>query len=301
VADPVAAGAATVAEVIDRVVAQLVPRGDLADPRREARWLVADLLARPRTWPAAHPTARLEAAQVARIEAAAARLAGGEPLAYVVGQAGFRHLTLAVDGRVLIPRPETEQLVDLVLERLEPAPGAVVADVGTGSGAIALALASERPTLGEVVATDVSTDALAVAAANLARMGDGPRAPVTLRAGAGLAPLAPWGGRLAAIVSNPPYIPTGAVAALPDAVRRWEPPVALQAGPDGLAVARGLIMGAPGLLAPGGWLALELDSTHLEQAAGIAQATGGYLSVSVVRDLFGRDRFLLAQRRAVSS
>jgi release factor glutamine methyltransferase len=203
---------------------------------------------------------------------------------------------LAVDERALIPRQETEELVGAVLEwAAAGAPGGVAVDVGTGSGAIALALATEGR-FDRVVATDVSLGALAVAAANVARLGAAARAPIELRHGSLLAPVADLRARV--IVSNPPYVAYDEAAALPRSVRDWEPPVALFSGAGGMRATARIIGGAAPLLEPGGLLALEVDSRRASLAAELAMADGRYADVGVRLDLSGRERILLATRKA---
>lgn len=225
-------------------------------------------------------------------EALVERVIAGEPLAYVVGTAGFRSLEVAVDRRVLIPRPETEGLVALVLEwghrTFGDATWGVAADVGTGSGCIALSLAVEGR-FERIVATDVSGDALALAAANRDRVR--PIIPVELRRGAFLAPLA--GERCTAIVSNPPYVAEAEFAALPPAVREHEPREALVSPEHGGYHARRLLEDARDHLVPGGVLALEIDARRAPAVVAHARAAG-WRNVAVHRDLFGRDRYLLA-------
>src|SRR5215213_6844779 len=210
----------------------------------------------------------------------AARRREREPVAYILGRKGFRSIELAVDPRVLIPRPETEHLVDAVLDLPE---GARVCDVGTGSGAIALALKSERPDLA-VVATDASEEALAVARANAARL----ELDVELHHGDLLADVA---GPLDAIVCNPPYVEDGAELA-PEIVR-YEPALALRAGPDGLDVIRRLVPAVG---------ATAASLVALEVGAGQAGAVGemmrdaGFGSVDVVRDLAGIERVVVGRR-----
>src|SRR5690349_25068832 len=170
--------------------------------RDEARDIVAAVLDVPRFWPSANKGALIDATAVEEARQAAAARARGAPFAYAVGRAAFRHLTLAVDDRVLIPRQETEVLVDLVMQAEPNARGTVI-DVGTGSGAIALALATEAD-FDLVIATDVSRDALAVAEQNAAYLRDELRSPVEFMIGSLLAPVA--NVRARAIVSNPPYI-----------------------------------------------------------------------------------------------
>jgi release factor glutamine methyltransferase len=216
---------------------------------------------------------------------AARRRAAGEPLAHVTGRAGFRYLTLVCDRRALIPRPETEGLVELVLAR---APTGRLADVGTGSGCIALSLASEGG-YEQVIGIDISADALNLARENRARTG----ARVALVRGDLCAPLA--AGSLDALVSNPPYLTAAEHAALDESVRAWEPALALSGGADGLAVVSRLLEAGRTVLRPGGWLALEIDCAR---AAHCAQRAGalGWSDVAIHADLFGRERYLLARR-----
>jgi release factor glutamine methyltransferase len=245
-----------------------------------------------------------------RLLDAARRRASGMPQAYAVGRANFRGHWLAVDERVLIPRPETEGLVDIVIEwariadvglRISPAHPAirdpqsaprlpVVADIGTGSGAIAIALALEAPIAG-VIATDVSADALNVALENAASTGT--RERIAFRRGPLLAPL--LGDVVDAIVSNPPYVSTRECDELAPAVKDYEPRLALDGGADGLAVIRRLVAEAPAALVPGGLLALEVDARRAEQTAALV-GDGGFAGVTVKDDLFGRPRYVIARR-----
>ncbi len=232
--------------------------------------------------------------QLQQLRGAAGRRVLGEPLAYCVGRIGFRHLVLSVDRRVLIPRPETEIVVEEALRVAAGTPGGIAIDIGTGSGAIALALATEGR-FDQMIATDLSADALAVATENAERVA--PSTPLEFRHGADLAPLAdlkPAGRSARVIVSNPPYIAYSEAAALPASVREWEPPVALFADHDGMARYEALIAGAPAILEPGGWLVLELDTTRAVRTADLAR-TAGYDEVRLVKDLAGRDRVLVAR------
>ncbi len=222
------------------------------------------------------------------------RVVAGEPLAYVVGTTGFRTLDLVVDHRVLIPRPETEGLVDLVLgwagrHRTTAAWGAA-ADVGTGSGCIALSLAVEGR-FERIVATDASTDALAVAAANRERAR--PTVPVEFREGDLLGPLRDE--RFDVIVSNPPYVSGTEWPTLDRSVRAFEPARALLSSEDGMEHIRRLLEGAAMLLHSRGLLAIELDSRRSDAALTLAHRTGWHDAV-VRRDLFGRDRYLLVTK-----
>lgn len=224
-----------------------------------------------------------------RIRAAVRRRVRGEPLAYVVGTAAFRHLTLRVDQRVLIPRPETEIVVENALRVAAIRPGGIAVDIGTGSGAIALSLATEgRFEL--VLATDVSTDALEVAIANAS--GLCLHTDVEFRLGADLAPLE--GLRARVIVSNPPYIAYGEATSLPASVRDWEPALALFASDEGLARYDVLLAGANRYLETGGFVVLEVDSRRARDTAALAERYG-WLDVRLHRDLSGRERVLVAR------
>jgi release factor glutamine methyltransferase len=262
------------------------------DARREAREIVAALLDVPRSWPLAHGDASIERWVADRARKAAEQRAKGAPLAYAVGRASFRHLTLDVDERVLIPRPETEQIVDLVLDALH-GPGGIAVDVGTGSGAIALALASEAR-FDRVVGTDISLDALVVARENARLARDVLRSPVELLHGSLLSPLG--GRRVQAVVSNPPYIALDEAIGLPSSVRDWEPPVALYSAGEGMHVTAQLIREAARLLEPGGLLAIEVDARRASLAAELVARDRRYRDVQVHLDLFGRERFVVARR-----
>jgi release factor glutamine methyltransferase len=261
--------------------------------RDEARDIVAAVLDVPRFWPSANKEALVDATAVDEARHAAAARARGAPFAYAVGRAAFRHLTLAVDDRVLIPRQETEVLVDLVLQAEEGGRGTLV-DVGTGSGAIALALATEG-NFDRVIATDVSRGALDVAERNAALVRDELRAPVEFLHGSLLAPIA--GLRVRALVSNPPYIAFSELEELPASVRDWEPPLALLTGDEGLATTRVIVRQAPSVLERGGLLALEVDTRRASLVAEAVAADGSYQDVAVYLDLTGRERFVLARCR----
>ena len=261
-----------------------------ADARREARLIAAGVLGCSPGDVAQRIDRTLPVTQVDRMRAAAVRRAAGEPLAYCVGSAPFRHLVLSVDARVLIPRPETEILVDEVLRLTASSPGGIAVDVGTGSGAIALSLASEGR-FGRVIATDVSRDAIDVARANAELLPPG-SAPVEFRTGTDLAPVA--GVRARVIVSNPPYISFQEAAALPSSVRDWEPSVALFAADGGMARYDALLQSAPRCLEPGGWLALEVDANRARDTGERAERAG-FSDVRLVSDLSGRARVLLAR------
>jgi release factor glutamine methyltransferase len=287
------AATVTVGSVL-REMAELLRPMLAGDAEREARELLAAVRDVPRHWPTLEREAPLTAEDRRRALDAASRRARGAPLQYAAGQASFRHLTLAVDERVLIPRPETEQLVDIVLDLAGGDGRDTVVDVGTGSGAIALSLASEGR-YARVIGTDVSVDALRVAAANVARCAGALRAAVELRQGSLLGPVPERG--LRAVVSNPPYIAYGEAGALPAAVRDWEPAVALFSGADGMDATARVVRQAAEPLAAGGLLALEVDARRAATAAELVAGHGAYEEVRVLLDLTGRERFVVARRR----
>lgn len=281
----------TIGDLLAGCAAMLESVG-VSDPEREARDIVAAVLGVPRFWAAANAIADASPEVAISVIRAAMSRAAGAPLAYAVGRASFRHLTLAVDERVLIPRVETEVLVERVLERCTPRTRRI-ADIGTGSGAIALSLAFERE-FDLVIATDISLDAIAVAAANASSLAKVLKSAVEFRHGSLLAPLA--GEKLDAVVCNPPYISFAEIAELPADVRDWEPSVALLCPDDGLSVTRELIRLAPSVLEHGGFLALEVDTRRAGMVAEMIAVDGRYSGVEVVLDLTGRERFVFATR-----
>jgi release factor glutamine methyltransferase len=292
------ASSGSVADLVEQLAATLANAAFSAlEAKQEAREIVAALYDVPRFWPDTNAGSTVDAELWQRARAAAEKRALGAPLAYAVGRAAFRHLTLHVDERVLIPRPETELLVDLVLARASGDQELAV-DVGTGSGAIALALASEG-SFHEVLATDVSLDALAVARVNaeLLEARGALRSRVSLAHGSLLAPLNARGQRANVVVSNPPYIAFHESRELPRDVRDWEPPVALFSGADGLDVSARLVRAAGEVLVPGGLLALEVDVRRASRVAEMVASDPRYHDVGVHVDLTGRERFVLAVRR----
>ena len=287
------APATTVGRLVDDLARTLSARG-IAEPISEAREIVAALYDVPRFWPLVNGEVGVDASTGQRAVRAAEKRAQGAPLAYAVGRASFRHLTLDVDERVLIPRPETEQLVELVLEEVAGTIGGVAIDVGTGSGAIAIALAAEGH-FSRVYGTDVSTDAIAVARENVRVSSAVLRAPVEMLHGSLLGPLLDVRARV--VVSNPPYIAVGEAAALPDSVRDWEPAVALFSGSDGMAATARLVRESADVLAPGGLFALEVDARRASVAAELVLRERRFRSVRIELDLTGRERFVLARRQ----
>jgi release factor glutamine methyltransferase len=217
--------------------------------------------------------------------------ASGIPFAYAVGRAAFRQLDLKIDPRALIPRPETEGLVDLVLQwgKREVGRGSrgSVADIGTGCGCIALSLAVEG-SFERVVAVERSPDAAALARENVELVR--PAVPIEVRAGDLLAPLGEE--RFRAIVANPPYLTVQEYEALNHSVRAFEPRDALVSGFDGLDATRALLVGAGARLEPGGLLALEIDERRADAVRALARAAG-WARTSIREDLFGRPRYAL--------
>lgn len=274
--------ATEVRSLIDEGIARLA--GVAAEPRREAEVLLGAALGRPRAWLLAHPEERiLDCESTDRYEAFVTRRALGEPVAYLLGEKEFWSLPLAVGPGVLIPRPETERLVECALARLPTERCCDVLDLATGSGAVALAIAAERP-LARVLATDLSEAAVETARGNAARLGLAGR--VEVRAGAWYEPAA--GRRFELIASNPPYIADDDPRVSPS-VRQYEPPQALFAGADGLVALRAVVDGASGHLAPGGWLLVEHGDT---QGAAVREmlVAAGFRQVHTHRDLSERER-----------
>ena len=236
----------------------------------------------------------VDAKELAAFKPLLLRRAKREPLQYVIGRAAFRELDLAVDRRVLIPRPETEVLVDVVLEwaKAQGREDYSALDLGTGSGCIALSLLTEGA-FAKVVATDASPDALVVASGNAERAGLSDR--LDARHGSLWEPLAA-DERFDVIVSNPPYVGVEESAALEPEVRDWEPPLALFAGPGGLAVVSAIVDGAAARLRPGGLLALELGLGQARPVVEMLGVAGGFGEPRVRRDLTGRPRIVCAER-----
>lgn len=282
----------TLADLLDDLSANLVRPGT-PPARAQARDLIAWVLDKPRFWPSANPDHELSEAEVQAIQEAAERLRQGMPMQYAVGKAPFRHLTLRVTPDTLIPRPETELLVELVIAAQRGGKGTVV-DVGTGSGAIALALAAESA-FEHVIATDISEKALAVARGNIKAIPEDRRARLDFRHGDLLAPLK--GQLVEAIVSNPPYISPVELPELPPNVRDWEPHLALFADSNGMAVIERLIGQAGDILQPGGLLAMEVDSRRCDLAVQAVQADARFTDVEPRLDLTGRPRFVVARRK----
>jgi len=267
-----------VREALDSAVIALEAAG-VDTPRLDAEVLLAHALGVDRARLVIDRDRAVEGPAVRAFQDAVRRRAvSREPVAYITGVKGFRRLDIAVDGRVLIPRPETETLVEAALDL---PPGVRVVDVGTGSGAVALALKDERPDL-EVAGTDRSAEALAVARANAARLG----LDVAFVEGDLLAGL-----DADAVVSNPPYVADG--APLQPEIARHEPPAALYAGPEGLTVIRRLV--AQVAASPARFVGLEVGMGQAGAVADVLRAAG-FADVAVQRDLAGIERVVAARR-----
>ena len=247
--------------------------------RLDTLMLLADTLARSRTWLLAHDDTLLSTDQGTRLRARLARRASGEPLAYLLGEKEFHGLVLQVDSNVLVPRPDTEVLVDWALELLSGAPHQNLVDLGTGSGAIALAVKQAQP-IATVTATDVSPAALGVARANARRLG------LDVEFIEGSWWLAVPQRRFHLVLSNPPYIAAGDehLAAL-----GHEPALALTPGGDGLDALRCIVAGAAAHLEPGGWLLLEHGFDQADAVQALLREHG-FTGIQTRRDLAGQPR-----------
>ena len=263
-------------------------------PRLDARALAEAASGRTREWLVAHGDEPADTAAARRFAALATRRSAGEPLAYLLGWREFHGRRFTVGPAVLVPRPETEGLVEAALALLAPPGGASprVLDLGTGSGAIAVSLALERPDA-TLVATDVSPEALAVARDNARRLG---AARIDWRLGDWWAALPPDAPPFDLIVTNPPYVAADDPH-LDDPALRHEPPAALASGPLGLDAIEAIAAGAPARLAPGGWLLIEHG---FEQGAAVRERLGraGLEAVQTLPDLQGLDRVTRARRAA---
>ena len=259
---------------------------EVPDPVQEARWMWERVSGESGARALSSRDEAVSPEVWTRLESLVERRASGEPLAYVLGETSFRWLTIQCDRRALIPRPETEGLVDLVLARQRTG---CALDVGTGTGCLGLSLAREAG-FDRVVAVDHSAQALALAASNTVRLG----LPLHLVRGDLTEAVAP--DSVNVLVSNPPYLSRSEFEALESGVRNWEPAQALLAGEDGMDAIRRLFYDGRRVVRPGGLLAMEIDSTRASQA-GQAAAESGWVDVMVLDDLFGRARYLMARRR----
>ncbi len=280
--------APSVLEIVKKTTDFLQGKG-VESPRLNAEILIGHALGLKRMQLYLQFERTLAEADLEKIRPLVRRRGLREPVQYIVGETDFHGVKLKVDRRALIPRPETELLVETVIHQTPVAPARVL-DLGTGSGAIALALAKAWPEA-QVVAVDTSPEALALAAENAAAAGLTER--VTFLASDWFAGL-PVDARFGVIVANPPYLTAEETAAALPEVRSFEPTAALTAADEGLAALRIILQAAPGFLEPGGLLALETGIAHHAELLRLAQE-GGFASVESRLDLTGRDRFVLAR------
>lgn len=286
---PVPATLGSIIELLRAASTRLGLAG-VPDGTRDAEWLLAAVLGTSPALLHLDGAAPVRAEARERFEEWCGRRSRREPLQYILGTQAFRSAEVHVDRRVLIPRPETERVVDLCLQVHEGGP---IADVGTGSGAIAIALAAERP--GEtVVATDVSAPALALAMENARRAGAG---NVSFAGGDLLDPLGPMLGVVSLVVCNPPYVRTSDIEDLEPEVRDWEPRVALDGGPEGLSFYRRLAPAAARGLRPGAWLVVEIGAGQRQDVAASFAATAEFDAAVCIADYCGIDRGLAFRRR----
>lgn len=277
----------TFGEMVDEA-ADYLRRQEVPDPRRMAVQLYRALRGSGRYHePLPAPETPLPRKEIDDYIAKAEELGFGCPIAYLAGWTGFRHLVLHTDRRALVPRPETEGLIDLALARVR---SGVAADIGTGTGAIALSLAREGE-FDQVIATDISRDALVLARRNARSTG----LAVSWRLGDLTMPLRRT--RVDLLVSNPPYLSVLEYDQLDRSVREWEPATALIGGSDGLEFYRRLLGEGATVMQPGGWIALEIDARRPAETRQLAVAAG-WVEVTVYDDLFGRARYLVARRES---
>lgn len=277
----------TIAAALTQAIEKLT---DIPDsiPRLEAEVLLSSLLDRPRTYLTAWPEMHLSQEQSLSFQAMVERRTRGEPMAYITGSREFWSLNLEVTPDTLIPRPETETLVEMALDFTPQGRAMQIADLGTGSGAIAAAIASERP-MCKIVATDVSSDALQVAQRNFSRLGFSNV----------ITSLGEWCHALSSdvkfdlIVSNPPYIAEGDGHLAHDGLP-WEPQNALRSGDDGLDDINIIIKQAPNHLAPNGWLLLEHGFDQGDRVRFLLKQSG-FSAINTTQDISGHDRVSIGQ------
>ncbi len=274
-----------------REAAAMLEAAGIETAHQDAEWLLAAVLGFGRFAPYLDPGRGLSTGDAVRYQALVSRRAAREPLQYLTGFEDFHGLRLLVTPGVLIPRPETEGLVEWALEILRDEPASFVVDLGTGSGAIACALARSLPEL-EVLAVERSLPALTVASLNIRALGLSRR--VKLLAGDLLEPLGSLRRRFDLVIANPPYIPSAVVGSLPPEVAGFEPRGALDGGPDGMAVIRRIISAAPSVLRPRGWLMMEIGEDQAGPLASL-MAAEGFTRIEARRDLRGVERYIGGQ------
>jgi release factor glutamine methyltransferase len=282
----------TLREAISYAVSQFQRAGN-KNPARDAELLLLHATGLTRTNLITQPERLLTAAETTKYRELIARRERSEPIQYIIGEREFYGLSFKVAPGVLIPRPETEHLVEAALERIPPGVPARIADVGTGSGAIAVALAVARPLL-QVIATDLSPAALKIAEANASAHGVAGQIQFChsdLLNGM-------EDGGFDMVVSNPPYIADGERDVLDTEVRDYEPAMALFAGPTGVEIYERLIPQANRTLRPGGWLLMEIGAGQQSQ---LQQLLEGWREISFIADLQGIPRVAIAQERSMPS
>jgi release factor glutamine methyltransferase len=265
-------------------------------PRLDVEILLAHVLGTTRERLYAIPERQLTADERARLRALVGRRAQSEPVAYLTGRKAFRDIELELNEATLIPRPETETLVEVALEKLKELAGHAlsVLDIGTGSGAVALAIAHEHPTV-HVVGTDVQYRALEMARLNAGRLGLSARVEFLV---SDLFDDLPPGGMFDVIVCNPPYIADGDLADTPPDVHRFEPHVALLGGAAGMDFYHRLVPAAPPFLRPGGWLALEIAEDKASEVRAVFEECHRYAPIEVHNDLGGGARVVAGRERS---
>ena len=285
----------TVGRVLDWTIGYLERKGDKRS-RLSAEWLLCSVTGLSRVEVYVNFDRPLSSEELAAMHDAVARRGRGEPLQYVTGEMPFRHIVMRCEKGVLIPRPETEVLVDACLEALVGTTDPRVLEVGTGTGCIALSIVTECPGA-RVIATDVSPRATALATRNRDALGLGGVVEVVECDLASAVPEVLM-GTFDLLASNPPYIPSAVLEReVPPEVKDHEPHLALDGGTDGLDVFRRLLELAPRALRPGGTLACELSEDNAHVAAQLCELDEGWASVGVREDLTHRPRVLVATRR----
>jgi release factor glutamine methyltransferase len=282
----------TVKDALDWTVAYF-EREEIDSPRRSAEWLLSAATGLSRVEVYAFHERPLTDEERTTLREGVKRRAAGEPLQYVTGEMPFRHIVVRVEPGVFIPRPETEVLVDVALELIADVDEPVVLEMCSGSGCIACAIATERPSAC-VVATEIAPNSAGVARGNAERLGVTDRVTV-LECDLFAAVPEELRGTVDLVIANPPYIPSSDLPDLPVEVLGFEPNLALDGGPDGLDIVRRIASEAQSWLAPGGVLAMEIDETC---AKGASEGVGEwYQEVRTVRDLAGRDRVVVGRKR----
>lgn len=278
-------------DYLDEIASRLISASET--PRLDAQVLLAHILDVSRTWVLSHTDSPLPREHIAELDVAVDRLGRGEPLPYVLGRWEFFGLDFVISPAVLIPRPETELLVERALAALSDEKGALVADVGTGCGCISVSIARNAPNA-SIVASDISMPALAIAKQNAVRHKVADRIHF-LQADLFSAFQNGYKGRgiFKLICANLPYIPTETLAPLK--VLRWEPQIALWGGADGLYFIRNLLSQSQSLIAPGGRLLLEIEASLGQEAVSSARKYYPQAHVSLEKDLAGNDRLVVIE------